>query len=924
MGFNISEFRLTQRMQTIDEDRILRTPKFRRFTNPKAIVSWLLFSASLLLSSLLLIVEPKFLAAEYKWDVEPGSPISTELVDARPKSFTLSLIGFDPKALPVDSEILHSSNWSLRTNNAGSLQLWVEGFPAQDIGSSSGPGYLSLLVNNDPAPPTLTIGSELEVFPVGVERPLPAPLEVEEIHLLATSMVGEASLRVVTAPWGINQGNRLLLIWASVITTFLSVFLLLRGRLDAGLTRDRKASHDVAPFNLEWKISALLVTAVASVSLISLPTMVDDKWIYDRMSRFAESGLLSAWYGNLDPWQVQGAWYEALLGNLIGIGLSFEGLRLINALIVVLAWAIFARSARELNLRVPAGAPLAASSIYAGFVASFLTTVRPEPLITLLVAIHLLFFLRFLRKREASSGFLAILVAILAVGSHQTGIVIAGSSSVIVWKIASDVKSRTVSPQQLALMLSGAVSVFILAVFPLWGIRTFVREANIWLSSRDYQIADGAIERVQILGTLDPGKQFLVFFVFVIALFLSSPASRKVLSPSERLVLVGVGLAVVLINLTFSKLAWHFGALAVPATVLTFFGGITFGRLPLPRSVRRSGLFYGIFLLLGFIGLVFIGDPRSGYWDYVFPTTTNYAVMTSFGTISLGVLISVFALSFFGGSVASRIFSMRRLALSVIPAILLAPSLASVSVLTYNWIKDPGIWTPTGQRVGEFLGSTDCGLLEDLEFVAPDRSGIASREAVVSLGSGPFGLPIVEQDELVGQFEGWQRPPLSGFWYQKKLKPEERFRWARNSIDNSSGIASNSENSPWELFLIDSQSSSEIIEKIRQLPSGSAVTGLTPLITLEPKNVLGDKTVHSGPYLDAYLTCSKEPTNTLGLRDQQDFIVVSDQGEPWLLPNELSPLVEVASQIRRNGTFVRVFDSSNAHNVGSESASRTD
>ncbi len=270
-------------------------------------------------------------------------------------------------------------------------------------------------------PPTLVPGAYLKSFAIEGLHTDPA--------LKSTSPGAPDGLRVslVTRPATIAWPMwRWLLIATIAAAAFLAWLQLafVRYRPTSGYAGDIDGESKRSP----WvTLSDALLLVVAITALFLVPPLSDDGWVLTTGRNYSSLGFFSNYFTASAAPQPQGFWW-ALIEQLWlrDPDTPLLVMRLPSLVLVLLAWWVFRRHLLDRvfpdNLRPVARA--AAAVTLGAFILSWTPTLRPEPVVALLLVLQFILVLRYARSQSPSTLLLAGLVAGLAFSLHQSGWVV--------------------------------------------------------------------------------------------------------------------------------------------------------------------------------------------------------------------------------------------------------------------------------------------------------------------------------------------------------------------------------------------------------------------------------------------------------------------------------------------------------------------
>ena len=485
------------------------------------------------------------------------------------------------------------------------------------------------------------------------------------------------------------------------------------------------APREARPRTAEVERSSLLtssdvfVVGVAFTALVCSPAFWDDGWVRATLGGFSSLGSFSNFYTQADYAQPTGYWWSWLTHASSAGQHGFVFLRIAPLLLIVSSWWILRRWV--LDIVTPSAtrrfSHWIAALVFGLGAATFLMTLRPEPLIALLLTLAIVAVVRFsLNPGPRPLVALAALVA-LALTAHQTGWVVALSAVAIVpgalrWSRERNRATRTAS--LLAVGIAAlALTTLLLGLDTDWhllrsGIASFRAGAP-------YQVSPLEIARMRfdLLRDLDivglqrfwpPLAVLLAITYLVVGHGVSNRAARlagyAALTGYAGLLLPG------------SPWPWHFGAVVPSAAVLAVLA-IT-RLLSLGRAGRAALVGLGVVTSLALVWAMgpsrpwTAGDLSDHVWaDLPHLSAWEWTALAGAGAV-LGAVVAIRLRS---PSSASR------------GAIVGATSFLLCAPLALTWglllidAAESGTWSYTRQSLKEITGRDGCGVGDFLPVV---------------------------------------------------------------------------------------------------------------------------------------------------------------------------------------------------------------
>lgn len=322
-----------------------------------------------------------------------------------------------------------------------------------------------------------------------------------------------------------------------------------------------------------WSISDTVAAALLGIATIIVPPNFDDGWVLATVRQFDELGFFSNYYTMDASAQPQGFWWTWLEHLWLGDpGTAAFALRIPCALLLLWSWWFLRR--RVLDQIVPRSqsARAGACAVYLAASFAFLITLRPEPLIALLLCVQLALVVRYSQRRDPwVIGAMGINGAI-ALAAHQAGwtvILCAAGALPGFWKWALHHQKRAVVGA-LAIIAASSAATFIALVMLGTNWTLWRRSIDAFTADPAYGSLFNESQRVNSLfDSLQTGAG-RIFVVGVILLSILAFLTRRdrAIQPSATAGWAAVASASGLL-LTSSKVPNHLGVLAPAAAVLT-------------------------------------------------------------------------------------------------------------------------------------------------------------------------------------------------------------------------------------------------------------------------------------------------------------------------------------------------------------------
>ncbi len=490
-----------------------------------------------------------------------------------------------------------------------------------------------------------------------------------------------------------------------------------------------------------WSLSDTVVAVVGAISMVVVPPRFDDGWVLTTVRQYADLGFFSNYYSNDAVAQPQGFWWTWLERLwLSGLGTPGFLLRLPTVLRVVGTWWVMRRKVLiPLGLNgtpVAAGAAVACASMI-----GLQVTIRPEPMIAILMCAAIATVMRYARTRSPHLLVLLVGLSAFALAAHQTGwVVVTASCAVLPW--TRDWLRTPGAPVVLAATMTiGAAACLLLMTlgsnWPLWlrSVRAFRRDTTTYQSLLD----EG--DRIAAVATRADTPAITMFAVAVLLLsvlgfLLRERRGDAGLQAAGWSAVAGMGG----LFLTSSKLTDHYAAV-VPASVLLTAIAVA--------SIRRS-VAIGAIVAIAMTALAAV--LGGGLWalgsDRV--TLLKDGAWPAVAGVGLILLTTAALIALFGRLSPSRAVTGM---LAIASACAVALSLMPVVI---EGLQQPGSWF--GQQIGVLSGRT-CGLVDTVTVNTPSVGTFATPATdaspavivgtgAVAWGKGPLFGVITSQVEL--------------------------------------------------------------------------------------------------------------------------------------------------------------------------------
>lgn len=320
-----------------------------------------------------------------------------------------------------------------------------------------------------------------------------------------------------------------------------------------------------------WRfwLDHVLVTMTLIAWWLVGPALFDDGWVSATVQNFANDGVFSSYYDTSNAALPLGYVHDIIIAGFAAVSTALLWLR-IPALLAGLATWLVVRSivdqgVRNLRIEPGFGVHLTTASMFLLSWVSWNNTLRPEPMLALLVAVSMWAAFRFVSRPDPRMFLLGSVAVALALSIHPAGVVSAAPlilaiPSIVAW-VKAQPRARTL-PLGASILIG--VAVLILAVLS-------VGDAAFWSAARGAFTAEEAHsgrflnELARYSGLFDAPysnsvRQLSVVLPFVAPLmFILRRRSQR--RPESDIPVLTFVIAILLLALTPSKWIWHFGSL---------------------------------------------------------------------------------------------------------------------------------------------------------------------------------------------------------------------------------------------------------------------------------------------------------------------------------------------------------------------------
>jgi hypothetical protein len=573
------------------------------------------------------------------------------------------------------------------------------------------------------------------------------------------------SVDVTTRTFGSRGTTLQVILWSAAALAAVVALLLVAGPRRPGWSWTG-AARGVRRVIARARIADAVVALLLGAWWIVGPSFFDDGWRLASQQDYAAFGGFSTYYssfgvGALLDW-LQWTEHVVFRGSNVLLVLRLPALISLAATWILCRWI--------LNRIVPTDSAIAVWALAAGFAVGAMAwgmTLRPEPVVALLVTGVFACTILFLERATAAPLAVAAVLVVLAVLAHPAGLVALAPLLAVAPAIGRWVRSRWAAATTIVLAAAALLGVLAIVGSDLQqrradviSLRTYGDEISGW---RD------EISRYTLLSRFPYGTPVrrewvaLAFLAVLVYLLRRRPDRQGALLglPSASL-----GIALLLLIATPSKLPWHFGAfIGIAALALA----AETGRL-WQDSRTAEGWQLRPFLVIGAatVAAAWSWSPRTAWADLDLRTLqwtlgieqrlTLAKVAGAAPVALLLVLAAVYALRS-----RSRLRAAPWLAAAWTVPVLVLPVVAfTVGVLAADAAKTHS-WTLARQNLQSLTGDLRCGLADDALVPA-----LASMRALAPLHSARFvaanWLPSTPVEELPRFALG--PPPASSPWFR--------------------------------------------------------------------------------------------------------------------------------------------------------------
>jgi len=528
----------------------------------------------------------------------------------------------------------------------------------------------------------------------------------------------------------------------------------------------RGAARAVRRVAARARVADAVIALLLGVWWIVGPSFFDDGWRLASQQDYAAFGGFSTYYssfgvGALLDW-LQWTEHVVFRGSNVLLVLRLPALICLAATWILCRWI--------LNRVAPGARAVAVWALAGGFAVGAMAwgmTLRPEPVVALLVTSVFACTILFLERETAAPLAVAAVLVVLAVLAHPAGLVALAPLLAVAPTIGRWVRTRWAAATTIVL-----ASVAILGILAIVGSDLQQRRADV-VSLRTYgdEISGwrDEISRYSLLGRAPYGSPLRREWVALAFLAILAYLLRR--RPDRQGVLLGLpgaslGIALLLLIATPSKLPWHFGSLIGIAAL-----ALAAETARLRQDARGAeGWQLRPLLVIGaaMVAAAWSWSPRNAWADLDLRTLQwtlgieKRLTLAKVAGVAPLALLLLFA-AIYAVRRRSRLHDAPwRAAVWTVPVVAVPLIAFTVGVLIADAAKTHS-WTLARQNVQSLKGDLRCGLADDA--LVPMR---ASMRALSPLGTAQFvaasWLPPAPVEGLPRLTLG--PPPASSPWFR--------------------------------------------------------------------------------------------------------------------------------------------------------------
>jgi Mycobacterial cell wall arabinan synthesis protein len=478
---------------------------------------------------------------------------------------------------------------------------------------------------------------------------------------------------------------------------------------------------------------------------ILAPAFFDDGWIHAKLTSFESSGGFSSYYVFLGTNAPLGYWVDWPLHWLAESTNLVLFLRMPQLLCLGAVWILCRVVLARVLSSSTASRGVALWTLAAAFLVGVLAwgmTLRPEPMVALVVVAVLVCVVQFRERESAAPLALSAVLVPLAVTAHPSGVVALAPLLAAAPPIARFARRNIPATTALAVAAVGLSLVLLFLGADVDQRRVDTQTISALDTAADSWFDESS--RYELLSVEPYGTPLRRALVALIALTLVAFALRLRRRSGSRLDLpaIALGIGLLLLVPTPSKWPSHFGTFIGLAAIAAA-TEMTALRERAPERRRRVVQPLAL-IAAGTVAIAWswlerdpwnIVDLRTLDWRPAFESWLPLWIVAS--AVPLVLLVAALAT---GRPAAARLAPAR--AASWTAVALATPLIAfTVGILLADTLRT-GTWTHARQTLETFTGRTDCGLAEDLVVTG---SASSSRERfsqrLAAKGSRSLVLP---------------------------------------------------------------------------------------------------------------------------------------------------------------------------------------
>jgi hypothetical protein len=567
---------------------------------------------------------------------------------------------------------------------------------------------------------------------------------------LDLSSEGAPSIELMTTVHTTRTSTQQKTAWIAGVVTALAALMLVSK--DGWRRRSRPRVGVVHAVSSRLRIVDVILGVLLGVWWVLSPVFYDDGWVLARQRNFQESGGFSAYYTSYGVNLPLDYWLEWLEHWLFQTTSSVLVLRLPALVCLAATWVVCRWILQRVSSSVDAGSRFALWALGSAFAVAAMAwgmTLRPEPVLALLVTGVLACMFRLIDRGSTTPVVIASLLVVLALSAHPAGV--AALAPIVV---ATPHLSRWARPRLKVIGTIVAASAALLTTLAIVGsdleqrradtssLRTYGDETAGWRAelSRYDQLSQSPY------GAPLRRESVALIALAVIAFLLRRRSHRS--GPLLDLPAAALGAGLVLFLATPSKWPWHFGALIGLTAVAA--GSETLRLVATAQQTKRWSVRPFLVIAAAMLAAAWSWFPRLAWTeldlrtlDWTLELESRITLAKIAGAVPV-VVLGVLAVMELGHGRSIRAVPWRTAALTA--PILALPLIAfTVGVLVTDSVKT-GSWTLARQNVASLVGGAGCGLAD--ESVVADRSSM--RPLTTYAGADPTDDDSLPQSPLVG------------------------------------------------------------------------------------------------------------------------------------------------------------------------------